>query len=131
MINKALDLPFAEPEETYSTSEHLYTELEIPRTATGRLPRAQRTREGLDAEEIEDLGETGRRKPPAGTGGGGGGKDRPRSGGRSRTRSGSAEKKTTGETATPRKRRRTRRGGAAGTAGDGAGSAARPVDPPA
>jgi len=65
MINKALDLPFPEPEETYSTSAHLFVELEIPTTVTGRLPRAQRTREGLDAEQIEDLGETGRKRPPA------------------------------------------------------------------
>ena len=41
MINKALDLPFPEPEETYSTSDVLYEELEIPREATGRLPRSQ------------------------------------------------------------------------------------------
>jgi superfamily II DNA/RNA helicase len=66
MINKALDLPFPEPEETYSTSDYLYDELEIPKTATGRLPRAQRTRAGLEAEEIEDLGETGRRRPAGG-----------------------------------------------------------------
>ena len=61
MINKALDLPFPEPEETYSTSDYLYDELEIPKTATGRLPRAQQTRAGLAAEKVEDLGETGRR----------------------------------------------------------------------
>jgi superfamily II DNA/RNA helicase len=61
MINKALDLPFPEPEETYSTSDYLYDELEIPKTATGRLPRAQQTRQGLAAEKVEDLGETGRR----------------------------------------------------------------------
>ena len=30
-------------------------------TATGTLPRAQRARAGLDAEQLEDLGETGRR----------------------------------------------------------------------
>jgi superfamily II DNA/RNA helicase len=60
LIDKALDLGFGEPEETYSNSEHLYAELEIPREVTGRLPRAQRTRAGLAAEEIEDLGETGR-----------------------------------------------------------------------
>jgi superfamily II DNA/RNA helicase len=70
MINKALDLPFTEPEETYSTSDYLYDELEIPKTATGRLPRAQQTREGLAAEKVEDLGETGRRT---------GGQQRPRS----------------------------------------------------
>ncbi len=61
MINKALDLPFPEPEETYSTSDVLYEELEIPRQATGRLPSAARTRAGLEAEELEDIGETGRR----------------------------------------------------------------------
>jgi superfamily II DNA/RNA helicase len=72
MINKALDLPFPEPEETYSNSDYLYDELEIPKTATGRLPQAQRTRAGLDAEAIEDLGETGRRRPAAARGGGGG-----------------------------------------------------------
>ena len=38
LINDALSLGMAEPEETYSTSEHLYTELDIPREATGMLP---------------------------------------------------------------------------------------------
>ncbi|HTW18641.1 MAG TPA: DEAD/DEAH box helicase [Mycobacteriales bacterium] len=61
MINTALDLPFPEPEETYSTSDVLYEELDIPREATGRLPKAQRTREGLEAEQLEDIGETGHR----------------------------------------------------------------------
>ncbi|MBD3007555.1 DEAD/DEAH box helicase, partial [Streptomyces sp. 5-10] len=61
LINKALDLPFNEPEETYSTSDHLYELLSIPQGITGVLPRAERTRAGLAAEEIEDLGETGGR----------------------------------------------------------------------
>jgi superfamily II DNA/RNA helicase len=61
MICDALDLPFHSPAETYSTSEHLRLDLGIPEEATGRLPRAQRTRAGLDAEEVEDLGETGGR----------------------------------------------------------------------
>jgi superfamily II DNA/RNA helicase len=60
LINDALALPFPEPPETYSTSEHLYEALDIPRRAAGMLPRADRTRAGLAAEEIEDLGETGR-----------------------------------------------------------------------
>jgi superfamily II DNA/RNA helicase len=59
MICDALGLPFHEPAETYSTSEHLFVDLDIPSESTGRLPRAQRTRAGLDAEEVEDLGETG------------------------------------------------------------------------
>ncbi|MFJ6212864.1 DEAD/DEAH box helicase [Streptomyces sp. NPDC092296] len=61
LINKALALPFAEPEETYSTSAHLYELLHIPAGTTGVLPRAERTRAGLGAEVIEDLGETGGR----------------------------------------------------------------------
>jgi superfamily II DNA/RNA helicase len=59
MICDALGLPLHEAPETYSTSEHLFVDLDIPTEATGRLPRAQRTRAGLDAEEVEDLGETG------------------------------------------------------------------------
>ena len=38
MINKALELPFPDPPETYSTSDHLYEALDIPRTAKGTLP---------------------------------------------------------------------------------------------
>ena len=41
VINKALGLPFDEPQETYSTSDHLFHDLGIPRTATGRLTPMQ------------------------------------------------------------------------------------------
>jgi len=61
LINKALELDFQEPAETYSSSPHLYSDLDIPEGTTGRLPRAARTRAGLDAEELEDVGETGRK----------------------------------------------------------------------
>lgn len=37
MINKALDLPFDEPQETYSTSEHLYHDQGIPPGTKGRI----------------------------------------------------------------------------------------------
>ena len=37
MINKALDLPFDEPQETYSTSEHLFHDLGIPAGTKGRI----------------------------------------------------------------------------------------------
>ncbi|WP_375481789.1 DEAD/DEAH box helicase, partial [uncultured Jatrophihabitans sp.] len=56
LICDTLELPFHEPTETYSTSPHLYTELDIPEGVTGTLPRAARTRAGLDAETLEDLG---------------------------------------------------------------------------
>jgi superfamily II DNA/RNA helicase len=37
MINKALDLPFDEPQETYSTSPHLFHDLGIPTGTKGRI----------------------------------------------------------------------------------------------
>jgi superfamily II DNA/RNA helicase len=66
-INDALHLDFADPLETYSTSSHLYAELGIPQTAGGVLPRAQRDRAGLEAEDLEDIGETGKTRSRAGT----------------------------------------------------------------
>ncbi|MFD5320501.1 DEAD/DEAH box helicase [Streptomyces sp. NPDC127098] len=56
LINKALGLDFPDPVETYSTSPHLFEALSIPEGTRGTLPRAERTRAGLDAEEVEDLG---------------------------------------------------------------------------
>src|SRR5919112_415659 len=98
LINKALDLDFADPPETYSTSTWVYTDLDVPETATGRLPRSQRTREGLEAETLEDLGETGKRNRPASSGGrdsGGRGDSRGPSGGRQGApRSGDGEQST-------------------------------------
>ncbi|MFE6284683.1 DEAD/DEAH box helicase [Streptomyces sp. NPDC057877] len=61
LINKALDLGFSDPPETYSTSPHLFADLGIPEGTKGVLPRSERTRAGLDAEELEDLGEPGGR----------------------------------------------------------------------
>ncbi|MGH3302710.1 MAG: DEAD/DEAH box helicase [Streptosporangiaceae bacterium] len=58
-INEALHLGFDEPLETYSTSEHLFAALNIPPRAAGVLPRGQRDRLGLEAETLEDIGETG------------------------------------------------------------------------
>jgi superfamily II DNA/RNA helicase len=59
-INAALNLDFADPIETYSTSDHLFAALTIPAGATGVLPTAQRDRLGLEAESLEDIGETGK-----------------------------------------------------------------------
>jgi superfamily II DNA/RNA helicase len=64
LVNAALGMDFAEPAETYSTSEHLYEALDIPSEITGTLPKAQRDRAGLEAEEVEDIGETGRNRSP-------------------------------------------------------------------
>ncbi|GAB3690227.1 DEAD/DEAH box helicase [Angustibacter aerolatus] len=60
MIDRTLDLGIPEPVETYSSSPHFLEELRIPAGTKGTLPRANRTRAGLDAEQVEDLGETGK-----------------------------------------------------------------------
>jgi superfamily II DNA/RNA helicase len=71
LISDGLGLGQPEPAETYSTSEHLFTDLSIPPDVTGTLPRELRgARAGLAAEVEEDLGETGstgsKRRSPGG-----------------------------------------------------------------
>ncbi|MFW6722278.1 DEAD/DEAH box helicase [Streptomyces sp. MAR4 CNY-716] len=96
LINKALELDLENPEETYSTSPHLYEALSIPEGTKGVLPRAERTRAGLGAEELEDLGETGGGRRGAGSRGSG-------------SRGAAAEERPK-RSRTPRQRRRTRSG---------------------
>src|SRR6266699_279575 len=110
LIDEALGLGMAEPEETYSTSEHLYTELDIPREATGTLPRAMWERAGLEAEAIEDIGETGRIRTPRR---GSAGRDSGGRGGRNRKSTGDGTAKA--GSAAGRRRRRTRAGREIGT----------------
>ncbi|MFC7848979.1 DEAD/DEAH box helicase [Arthrobacter sp. NPDC057388] len=66
LVNKALGLNVPEPVETYSSSPHLYTDLDIPEGTKGRLPRSKRTLAGVDAEVLEDLGETGKKNSRSG-----------------------------------------------------------------
>jgi superfamily II DNA/RNA helicase len=114
MVNRTLELPFPDPPETYSTSPHLYEALDIPAGVKGTLPKAARTRAGLAAETVEDLGETGRRRRVG-----------RRSGAPAGTEANSpAAEHDDQQPATPsrrRNRKRTRGGGAAS-------DAARPVD---
>lgn len=128
LINKTLDLGIPEPAETYSSSDHLFAELDIPREATGRLPRSQRTRAGLDAEVLEDLGETGKsagrgRRSSGGSSSGrsSGGRG---AGGSAGSRRGGSEQSTrsergAGRPVRSRNRRRTR-GGKPSAAGEAA-----------
>jgi superfamily II DNA/RNA helicase len=124
LINKALDLGIPDPQETYSSSAHLYADLDIPQGATGRLPRSQRTRAGLEAEVLEDLGETGGRGGPRGRSGGGrgdggrrGGSNRPEGAGRDGRRRDADARESGGrdggarEGGTRRRNRRRTRGG--------------------
>jgi len=80
-INKILELPFPDPQETYSTSEHLYHDLGIPIGTTGRKAgAASLAPEG--GQQLEPRRDDGR--PGGGRGGSSGG---PRGGGRGSDRS--------------------------------------------
>jgi superfamily II DNA/RNA helicase len=68
LIDDTLGLGHPEPVETYSTSEHLFSALRIPQGARGTLPTALRGRLGLEAEDLEDIGETGRNRSHAARG---------------------------------------------------------------
>ncbi|MBN8883206.1 MAG: DEAD/DEAH box helicase, partial [Salana multivorans] len=68
LIDKALELGVPEPPETYSSTPSFFTDLDIPEGTKGRLPRSERTRAGLGAETLEDLGETGKRGGKGGPG---------------------------------------------------------------
>jgi superfamily II DNA/RNA helicase len=82
LINKALGLSVPEPVETYSSSAHLFEELDIPEGTKGRLPRNKRVLAGVDAEVLEDLGETGKKntRPSGRDGGRDGARDSARTG---------------------------------------------------
>ena len=145
-INTALDLPYADPPETYSTSEHLYHDLGIPSDAAGSPPgatpraeppgRAERSGSGRGDSRGTRAGDGGSRsrsrsrsrrggRADAGAGPGGGRDDRPRSDAKpsgdgsaqSPSQSGSSDGTPGGQ---KRKRRRRTRGGK--PAGDSATS---------
>ncbi|MFJ8632518.1 DEAD/DEAH box helicase [Streptomyces sp. NPDC093568] len=116
LINKALELSFNDPPETYSTSPHLFEDLKIPAGTKGVLPRSERTRAGLAAEELEDLGETGGR----------GARGRGGRGGRDESRSSSSDRERSART--PRRRRRTRGGALLDGAPAPAGGSATPAE---
>jgi superfamily II DNA/RNA helicase len=105
MIDKALGLPFADPIETYSTSEHVFTGLGIPRDVTGRLtpeapaePRTQRPpRKRTRGPQVDKAGRGSKEQ----TGGAGRG----------------PKDQTDDSTGKPRRRRRTRRSSDRGSAG--------------
>jgi superfamily II DNA/RNA helicase len=113
LINKALGLSVPEPVETYSSSPHLYEDLDIPEGTKGRLPRSKRTLAGVDAEVLEDLGETGKKNSRPGG----------RDAGRSGSREGSRRTGDAGKRSGERRRRSSDSGADAGT-GPAASSAA-------
>ncbi|GEK22307.1 DNA helicase [Cellulomonas xylanilytica] len=114
LIDKALGLGIPEPIESYSSSAHVYEDLDIPEGTKGRLPKAQQTREGLGAEKLEDLGETGKRGGGRPTGshsdqirGNRGGDSRRGSDSRTDSRGGSAARTSAPQTSEQRSERPT------------------------
>ncbi|GAA1118016.1 MULTISPECIES: DEAD/DEAH box helicase [Nesterenkonia] len=117
LIDKALGLGIPEPIETYSSSPHLYEDLDIPKGTKGRLPRHKRSKAGLDAEELEDLGGPEKRRSSGGRGdrdGGRGSRAKGGRGGRDSENGGRGERESGqgSRSAAPRSRnrRRTRSG---------------------
>ncbi|KSU67060.1 DEAD/DEAH box helicase [Arthrobacter sp. NIO-1057] len=64
LINKALGLNVPEPVETYSSSPHFFTDLDIPKGTKGRLPRAKKANgaEGEGSARSEYSPRTPRRR---------------------------------------------------------------------
>ena len=104
VINDALELGVPEPVETYSSSEHLFYDLNIPLGTKGRLPREERVAEGMGDEFFESARDSRDGRPARSRGG--------RDGGRSGGRDG--EKGS-------RRSRGSRDGGREGRSGEGRG----------
>ncbi|MGW5360360.1 DEAD/DEAH box helicase [Actinopolymorpha pittospori] len=66
MINNALGLPFDQPVETYSTSDHLFHDLGIPKEVIGHVGEPQGDTRSGDREKTSERRPRGRRR----TGGG-------------------------------------------------------------
>jgi superfamily II DNA/RNA helicase len=120
MINKALDLPFDEPVETYSSSEHFFHDMGIPAGTKGRvipegevvIPRQPRKDDAKNGRGGRSGGGRGARSE-----GGRGGSSRGGRGGSEGPRESAAAAPTTGGEEKPaRKRNRNRRRTRGGTA---------------
>lgn len=134
MINKALDLPFDEPVETYSTSEHLFHDQGIAPGTKGRIappappaPRADRGERGERSGDRErrPSGERNRNRTRTRTRGG-----QPVEGGKPATASASSASSASSESgasegaerpagASRNRRRRRRSSGSGGSGGQG------------
>ena len=125
VINDALELGVPEPVETYSSSEHLFYDLNIPAGTKGRLPREERVAEGMGDEFFESARDSRDGRPARSRGGRDGrsgegrGERRSRSEGRKRSERSSERNEQAASERTersaerseraPRQRRRTRR----------------------
>ena len=118
LINRALEMGIPEPVETYSSSPHLYTDLDIPEGSKGRLKATPIPKVEREASRPPRERERTRTRSSDGTAGGG---ER-----RERRTTEAATATTTGEGSTggaAKRRRRRRRSGGSGGANAGGGSA--------
>jgi superfamily II DNA/RNA helicase len=123
LINRALEFGQPEPTETYSSSPHLYTDLDIPEGTKGRLvtaPRAvapkqvEKKNEGQDAEGTRGPRRRRRGGSSSAEGTAPAGDAAPREEGGAGTHDGAGKEHHDGNAA-PRRRRRRRSGGSSGT----------------
>ena len=108
MINKALDLPFHEPVETYSSSENFLADHQIPAGTKGRI------KDPAPKPKRDDAGGSGGRSGGS-SGGSGGSRNRSRS--RTRTRGGQPADAAVGSTGSTGSTGPATDGGAAGESG--------------
>lgn len=123
LINRALEFGQPEPTETYSSSPHLYTDLDIPEGTKGRLvtaPKAvapkqvEKKNEGQDAEGTRGPRRRRRGGSSSAEGTAPAGDAAPREEGGAGTHDGAGKEHHDGNAA-PRRRRRRRSGGSSGT----------------
>jgi len=121
MINKALDLPFDEPTETYSTSEHLFHDQGIPPGTKGRIvppaPVERKPREERERPPRNQNRDRSRTRTRSGQPAGGAAGEKASSTVASEPASGASERPAGSGN---RNRRRRRRSGGSGGQGGGA-----------
>lgn len=123
LINRALEMGIPEPVETYSSSPHLYSDLDIPEGSKGRLKATPIPKVEREASRPPRERERTRTRSSEGTAGGGERRERGTGEGASTTAPASGE-----GGAAKRRRRRRRSGGAGGAAATGGASAPAAAD---
>ncbi len=123
LINRALEMGIPEPVETYSSSPHLYSDLDIPEGSKGRLKATPIPKVEREASRPPRERERTRTRSSDGGAGGGERRERPAGEGASTTAPASGE-----GGAAKRRRRRRRSGGAGGAGATGGASAPAAAD---
>lgn len=121
LINRALEMGIPEPVETYSSSPHLYSDLDIPEGSKGRLKATPIPK--VEREASRPPRERERTRTRSSDGGAGGGERRERGTTEAATATTTGEGGTGGAAKRRRRRRRSGGSGGASTAGGTGGNA--------